>query len=122
VPFNARLYEIKEAFIRYNKGPLIAYLRSGTIDVDVQAWLADTIDPAIAGGHKLEIKGPPHRPAGGKALDNGIAIGEAMHALMNDPADRRPERDKVKEVAAKFRCSDSKVRKNYRNCKKAWEV
>ena len=37
VPFNARLYKIKEAFIRRDPDPLIEYLRSGTVDLGVQA-------------------------------------------------------------------------------------
>jgi len=118
-PFNARLYKIKEAFIRRDVGPLIEYLRSGTIDAGVQAWLANTIDPAVTRGHKLEIKGPPHRSPGGKAFDGFLAIGEAMNQIMNNPADQRLEKAKVAEVAAASSCCDSTVRKHYRSWKKA---
>ena len=118
-PFNARLYDIKEAFERDDLGPLIAYLRSGTVDPDIQEWLADRIDPAMTGGHKLVIKGPHHRPSGGKAFDRFLAIAEAMNQLMNNPADQRTEKAKVQEVAARFSCSDSKVRKDYSSWKKA---
>jgi hypothetical protein len=125
-PFNARLYEINEAFVRFDPEPLVAYLRSlrsDTIDLDVLTnvlnWMADRIDPAVTGGHKLVIKGPAHRPSGGKAFDRFLAIGEAMNQLMNDPADQRSEQAKVDEVATKFGCRDSKVRKDYRAWKKA---
>jgi len=84
--FNARLYEIEQAFERGNLEPLVAYLRSDTIDQDVLKWMADRIDPAVMDGHKLAIKGPNHRPRGGKALDRKIAVAETLHQLMTGPA------------------------------------
>jgi hypothetical protein len=119
-PFNARLYNIQEAFERGDLDPLAAYLR-GIPDPVVQ-WLADRVDPSLTDGHKLVAKGPSHRPRGGKAFDRMMAVAEALHQLMNNPADQRTEEVKVLQVAAEFRCSESKVRKDYRNWKKAREV
>ena len=70
-------------------------------------------------GHKLKIMGPPYRPPGGEALDNSLAIAEALEALVSDPADQRTKKAKVEEVAAKFSCSTSKVEKDYSPWKKA---
>jgi hypothetical protein len=116
-PFNARLHDIKEAFERGDLDPLAAYLR-GIPDPVVQ-WLADRVDPSLTDGHKLVAKGPSHRPRGGKALDRTIAIAEAVNQLMTDPADERSEQTKVEEVAARFSCSESKVRKDHSVWKKA---
>jgi hypothetical protein len=121
VPFNARLYDIKEAFERGDLDPLVTYLR-GIADPEVQRWLADRIDATLTGGHKLVIKGPSHRPRGGKASDRKWAVAEALHQLMNNPADQRTEEVKVLQIAAEFRCSESKVRKDYQGWKKALEV
>jgi hypothetical protein len=116
--FNAHLYDINQAFERGDLGPLTEYLRSGTVDPDVLRWLADRIDPAITGGHKLALMGPRHRPRGGKATDRKIAVAETLHQLMTDPADQRTIEAKVRQVAAEFRISDSKVTKDY----KIWKI
>jgi hypothetical protein len=117
--FNARLYDIKEAFERRDLGPLVAYLRNSAVDPDIQEWLADRIDSAMTGGHKLVIKGPKHQQRGGKSFDDFLAVAEAMNQIKNDPADQRTEEVKVQEVAAIFGCSDSKTRKAHRAWTKA---
>ena len=97
-PFNARLHDIKEAFERDDLAPLAAYLRD-TPDPEVQQWMADRVDPSLTDGHKLVAKGPSHRPRGGKAFDRMMAVAEALHRLMNNPADQRTEEVKVLQVS-----------------------
>jgi hypothetical protein len=118
-PFNARLHNIKEAVERDDLRPLREYILSVISEPDIRNWVADLMDPTTKGGYKLVIKGPPHRPHGGKALDRTIAIAEAVNQLMTDPADERSEQTKVEEVAARFSCSESKVRKDHSVWKKA---
>ena len=118
-PFNARLHDIKEAFERNDIEPLREYILSVIPDPDIRNWLGDSMDSTTKGGHKLVIKGPPHRPHGGKALARTIAVAEAVNQLMNNPADQRSEQAKVDEIAARFSCSASKVRKDYSVWKKA---
>jgi len=119
LPFNARLYDIKNAFERDDIEPLREYILSVIPDPDIRNWVGDCMDSTTKGGHKLVIKGPNHRPSGGKAFDRVLAIGEAMNQLMNDPADQRSEQAKVEEVRARFSCSASTVRNHYRSWKKA---
>lgn len=120
--FNARLFDIKQGIERGDVAPLLSYLRSGDSDPVVQGWLADAIDPMGPNGYRLIVKGPDHRPAGGKALDRSIEIAEALDALKSDRSDQRRESDQVEEIASRFKVSVSKVRKDYASWKKVGDV